>query len=256
MARTFDNLIGGTRARLARLRAKADTMNTARIKHYKTGADCGYRYSKAPRYTWRDVRYSKCGYTDAHGPHFNASGDYCTLPASVLDGLRDVGSTPDILGRRYGGWYADAFQDETYTGHVWQLPARNGAARYIAGYITQGEYAVLDCTRGRLVHYCQKESAARAADGLAECMAERDREYSERDQAVQIADVNRQDALADARRLIAQLKEQKAAGPLAGSLCQRLTLELENARDEWHAALNKWIEARDELTRYESRAGA
>ena len=256
MYNKFDNLNGGTRARLAQLRKKADEMNTARIKHYKTGLDCGYRYRGAPGYTWRDLRYSKCGSADAHGPHFDTSGNYCRLPASVLDGLRNIGSTPDILGWRYGGWYADAFQDETYTGHVWQLPARNGDARYVAGYVEkESGYAVLACARvGRLEPYDDKESAARAADQLAERMAERNREASGISDAEFKAGEEKADALENARRLVQQLKEQKTIGPLSSSLCARLTGELETARDEWRAALNKWIEARDDLARYESRA--
>ena len=210
-----NNLNGGTRARIAKMRRYRDEWNAKQ-------SSGGKRYSCRARLDdgiagilqARSHGIGKIG-TDSHGPTFSECGNYALIPSDVLDGLRDCGTVPDILGNRYGGWYADAFQDETYTGQVWQIPSRNGEAVCISGYVERDSgYAVLNATGGRIETFCSypgKDScdepdalreAARAADGLAERNAERDREYSERWQEASRHDSEREDArseLKDAR---------------------------------------------------------
>lgn len=200
MRNIHTNLNGGTVARIAKMRRYRDEWNAKQASgdkrySYCTRLDDGIAgILQARSHGIGSIRVS------AHGPTFSECGNYASIPSDVLDGLRDCGTVPDILGNRYGGWYADAYQDETYTGNVWQLPARNGEPQFIAGYVERDSgYAVLDATRGRLTLFDDREDAARAADGLAERMAEREREHSERWQEASRHDSEREDARRDLR---------------------------------------------------------
>lgn len=226
----MNNLKGGTVLRLAQLRARAAKYNTV----------------------WRAVRYAKCGYVEAHGPYYVPGKDYATVPTSTLEGFRDVGDVSDVLGSRrfYGGYYADVYGMEVYTGHVWQLPARDGKPQYIAGYIEQeGGYAVIEARGRNLELYDDKNDAAHAADELARIMAEQNRDYSELDQAHNDAMEEKDDAKTAVLNLTRAIKAQKAAGPLAVELCGLLTDKLDQARDNWKDKLNAWIDAARALSR-------
>ena len=68
---------------------------------------------------------------------------------------------------RRTGWFADAFQDQTYRGVILKL-----GARFVAGYVaSDGDGQVWD----RSTVYDDAISAARAADSFAEHEAEKDR---------------------------------------------------------------------------------
>ena len=210
--RTHNNLNGGTVQRIAKMRRYRDEWNAKQ-------ASGDRRYSCRSRLAdgmagilqARSHGIGKIG-TNSHGPTFSECGNYASIPSDVLDGLRDCGTVPDILGNRYGGWYADAFEDETYTGQVWQIPSRNGESVYISGYVERDSgYAVLNASRGLIETFCSDpgedsydkpdalREAARAADGLAERNAERDREYSERWQEASRHDSERESAREDLR---------------------------------------------------------
>ncbi len=226
--RTHDTLKGGTVARIAKMRRYRDEWNAKQASgnkrySYRTRLDDGIAgILQARSHGIGSILVS------THGPTFSKCGNYASIPSDVLDGLRDCGTVPDILGHRYGGWYADAFQDETYTGNVWQLPARNGEPQFIAGYVEQNSgYAVLDATRGRLTLFDDREDAARAADGLAERHAERNREHDERWQEASRHDSEREDArseLKDARMSaqanIACMRELLAIGADSNAIGQ------------------------------------
>lgn len=50
-------------------------------------------------------------------------------------GLRFVGYCDKLYSHiRHTGWYTDAFQNETIRGVVYQLPGRNGKARFVVGH--------------------------------------------------------------------------------------------------------------------------
>lgn len=118
-------------------------------------------------------------------------------PASV--GLRQVGFS-DEVAKAYGsrsiqhqGWYSDAFQDETYRGAVFQLPARDGRERFLAAY-AQGDGWIIDPSQvfsettrtDTQTDVCDLDSAleaARSADQMAEREAAKEREYQEAWQA-------------------------------------------------------------------------
>ena len=83
---------------------------------------------------------------------------------------------------RHTGWFADAFQDQTYRGVILKL-----GARFVAGYVASdgdGDGQVWD----RSTVYGDATSAALAADSLAQHGAEEDREENELWHAAKLAD--------------------------------------------------------------------
>jgi hypothetical protein len=130
--------------------------------------------------------------------------NYAWIENTESAGLRFVGYCDDICQNiRHKGWYTDedGLNGETLRGAVWQLPARHGIARYIAGYEDpcnegaafvdldiiggeggysirwsgHGEPEMADQTRA---NEDSKREAALRADSIAERNAEREREYN------------------------------------------------------------------------------
>jgi len=97
-------------------------------------------------------------------------------------GLRFEAWADDVLRLRHTGWYADEFQDETFRGAVFRLPAgRKGYDRFVAGYgESLSEGFVIDLTE---VWEGDFIGAAREADRLAERSAEDAREWQARESA-------------------------------------------------------------------------
>ena len=117
-------------------------------------------------------------------------------------GLRFVGYADEVCKRNYAyngeidhtGWYSDDMQYQTLRGAVFQLPARNGQSVYVAGYVEQenrkpinGDSAAIDLSRlfygepseDGASYITAAREAARAADAIAERVAEKEREYAE-----------------------------------------------------------------------------
>lgn len=170
-------------------------------------------------------------------------------------GLRFVGFADELAPRLvdHNGWFSDAYQEETYRGAVWQLPARGGRAVYLAGYREGssrrgsgrrgGDWQ--DTAYGRdqgcgaiqfgVLHYGEKggagdydresdaRDAARDADSIAESYAESSREYSEAWQAgAKYAESG--DELSEARRdALALIRETKAACSILSGLGESIT---------------------------------
>jgi hypothetical protein len=188
--------------------------------------------------------------------------DHVSAPYELVDGWRDVGDSADIISLRHAGWYSDADGSETYRGHVWQLPARDGSPRYVAGYTEDqggkfgtraGGYVMLECERGALAFYDDKEDAARAGDGLAERMAEDAREYSERWQEASGHASDRYDARKDlknarhaARVVVKALRETKDATGLDATRAL-LRDELAQRRDAMREALQRIAECSEKI---------
>jgi hypothetical protein len=231
----MDNLTGGTKTRIIRMKKWADKINASRAKHSP---------SVQPM-PWQEAYRPKCGSTPIHGPNFSEDGRRGFIPVQALEGLRQTGMAHDIVRLKHTGWYADAYCSELYCGQVWQMPARNGSPRYIAGYVEQdAEYAVIESEKGQFCIYDDKEEAARSADYLAEKCAERQREYSEAERAENDAMELKDDAKTAVHAIVKALKDQKQVGALAGSLCEYLVDELQEAREQWNEALGKWLEAK------------
>lgn len=124
---------------------------------------------------------------------------------------RYVGTAQDVMNnnsgyRRLGhaGWCCDDNQDRIAIGHVYKLPARNGKPYYFPAVEIKGT----NCHTARpLDHYESKEEAARAADGYAERLAEKEREYYEQDQREQAIEAAKE-AIVEARRSALALLKQ------------------------------------------------
>lgn len=102
------------------------------------------------------------------------------------DGLRLVGRADEVGGREsrrvdHSGWYTDStFQQETLSGYVLQLPARNGKPRYIPGLAHSDSEGV---TLYPLQMLDDPLDAAARADHIAEREAETERGYNDAWQA-------------------------------------------------------------------------
>lgn len=126
-------------------------------------------------------------------------GDKLRWTESTPDaGLRFVGWSDELTRLGHNGWftYPDGEPGDTLRGGVWQLPGRNGEALLIPGY---AEFDGRDETNegsaclcfsaiirqpmrdvyGNLDETDGARDAARYADGIAESMAEDERDYRE-----------------------------------------------------------------------------
>jgi hypothetical protein len=153
---------------------------------------------------------------------------------------RFTGTAYDIArGEGYGrdyprGWYTrhDDY-DETTSGVVYQLPARNGVPQYIAGYSDPNDNGA-DLSFDETFE--DKMEAARAANRLAELMAEESRAYDEAWQAGnRFADLGRE--VQELRRdLLATIREAKqAAKTLRGTfpaLCETIQASIQETLTE------------------------
>lgn len=176
-------------------------------------------------------------------------------------GLREAGAADEILSLRHTGWFADAFQDETYRGAVWQLPGRNGRPQFVYGYPDpNNEGAALICfdveTGDDSEGYDAKREAARNADSMAESFAEAEREYSEAWQAArqwqELGDdmkAARQKARALVREMRLAIREGKQAG---AAICEALRVKLADYAAQWEAARQEREALDDSFYYYES----
>ena len=142
-------------------------------------------------------------------------------------GWRVTGDAADILPHREAGgcnWYADNHQDAVIKSAVLQLPARDGAPRYIpATYCTDWDGA----TCYPLDWYDTQEEAARAAASYAEQEAEQSRDYYARDRAEQDTAEAREEIHrinAEALALVREIKKQGRA--FSPAICHALRGQL------------------------------
>ena len=157
----------------------------------------------------------------------NHSGRAYYVDDLSKSGLRLVGDAADILPHRAAGgcnWYADNHQDAVIKSAVLQLPARNGAPRYVpATYCTDWDGA----TCYPLDWYDTQEEAARAAASYAEQEAEQSRDYYARDRAEQDTAEAREEIHrinAEALALVREIKKQGRA--FSPAICQALRGQL------------------------------
>ena len=236
----FDNLVGGSRTRLAHMRAYVQKWNSD--KWHSTRID------------WHAARSHGAGSirSEAHGLGFSDYG--AAIPASALSGLRDAGTAESILNLRHSGYFADDYQDELYVGRVWQLPTRNGEPLYLAGYVERDSgYAMLCASNSRLETFDDPKDAARAADGLAERNAECEREYSERWRAATDLDDEIAAALTAVRSIRSAWKanlnawidaRKRGASAAAGTL----SCHMSDAMSRYRDAAEKVRELREKLS--------
>jgi hypothetical protein len=126
---------------------------------------------------------------------------------NVSKGLRRVGEVGDIIRMDHNGWYTDNFQNETVSGEVWQLPARDGEPQYVPAVEDpcNPNCAALDFHSITT----DKEECARWADSMAEQWAEREREYQAREDAknrLEAIEAEIKDEYKDFRRITREIR--------------------------------------------------
>lgn len=181
-------------------------------------------------------------------------------------GLRFVGDACDLIGGRNvpTGYYTDAEGEySTLRAGVWQLSGKGRHARLVAGYRefdgkseTNPGSARIDCRTiyrvdmsdafGNLDEMDETREAARAADGIAESTAEREREYNEAYQAGRKAaeiDAEALELRTRARAVAGAAKAHRRskAGPVMGAALERTLSDLlETISEKREARESTW----------------
>lgn len=187
------------------------------------------------------------------------------LENTAAAGFRFCGWSDEIAretghGRsiEHTGWYSRAgdWSGDKLRGGVWQLPARDGSARYVPGYAEfegRGEtnpgsaaLALWEIERGERGDERDDSAlweAARAADGIAEAQAEAERDYSEaqdsgQQAAEQIGDA--ETARAAALALVSEMRAlERESGRPAGIVRANALKALSDAREALETARRK-----------------
>lgn len=252
-----NNLLGGTRSRLRRMRSYVQGWNTDEKKKAR-----GVR-----AITWRDARSHGVASirVESHGPSFSQDGRYANIPECVLSGLRfEFASETETAKNRYArdrceGWWADVDCDLLYRPAVWRLPSRGGESSWLAGYVERdgvrrdsspsdsspSRYCVLSCRAGRFDTFSDERGAVNEAERLAERMAEDAREYDEKWQEASRASDEREEARQEFKSLamrvcmaLQALRDQRAkAGGVADSVCALILRNVREQREEMRQAL-------------------
>lgn len=175
--------------------------------------------------------------------------NYAWIENTESAGMRFAGFADELAPRavNHKGWYnsPDNIFGEVYRGAVWQLPGRDGVARFLAGYVAPDSggaaFVCLDIISEAPLHCEQsqdkanddaKREAALRADSIAEREAEKEREYNEQWQAgARWSDLGEQ--CADIRRellaLLGEMKaERKARGASGETICKTLRAAVRN----------------------------
>jgi hypothetical protein len=160
------------------------------------------------------------------GDAFQCGGSFVRWTENTHSiGLRFVGMADKVAPRsvKHTGWYCsdDNETGETARGAVWQLPARNGLPRFVAGIfdpINEGAALLIVDTVAD-----DEIAAAHRADQLAERFAEREREYQRVSSARFRYDELTDDITARRKECLALIRELKprlrSFGP---ALCKAL----------------------------------
>jgi hypothetical protein len=165
------------------------------------------------------------------GAPFTMRGDVCRWIDSPADhGLRMVGFADKVAPRsvRHTGWFLDddGISRETARGVVFQLPARDGAARYVAG--------IADPFNNGPAVVCfdiadDETTAAHWADHLAERYAENERDHRRASNARLRFDELGEEVAQHRRDCLALIREIKARGAAFGpAICAALRDHVES----------------------------
>lgn len=116
------------------------------------------------------------GYFHAPKPNANAGMSFY-LDSDFMPGMRWQWADEVVKSIGHKGWYCEEdYQGDTIRGLVFRLPRSRG---FLAGW-SMGKSMASEVESGI---YETEEAAARAADSLAEEVAEREREYQEEERA-------------------------------------------------------------------------
>ncbi len=205
------------------------------------------------------------------------------IESPAAAGLRFVGFADEISKAQHSravdhtGWYLNEFQDESVRGAVWQMEARNGAPRFVAGYddpyngradsdgaacisfdeIFTGERGDDESPN----HSGAAMEAAIRADGIAESMAETEREYQAASSAGFEYSELAGEISATRRQTIQLIRELKTAAKLISAdsvraSCAALRATIKRNLDEIKEAREKRRELFDEFGSHDGFANA
>jgi hypothetical protein len=158
-----------------------------------------------------------------------------------------------IIRLGHTGWFTDSDGGEKIRGEVWELADDNDRkpSIFLAGYTEEnGAYICLSCTRGTLDTFEEASEAARAADGLAESHAEREREYQERwQEACRCADeiASAKSDAAIARKNWRTLRNAARVPGMTGNESADLVILAEEKREEHSELIARIVEKRERI---------
>lgn len=223
-----------------------------------------YRYIRKNRKSTTAVdalelarHYAKKGeYPRLYGPvSYNPDNNGVRFVENIENGLRFCGFADEVSSRvGHKGWFltVDGVSGEVARGIVAQLPARDrGTPLYVPGYMAHDD-------GGSVVNfsdwYEEAEEAATVADGMAEAIAESEREWD----AGWIEGGHYEDAkeaAVDARKealpLFKALKEEATDSVLKAAAYNRLS----DLIDTWRDAKNEMLQAVGRCWSDDMRAG-
>jgi len=139
------------------------------------------------------------GYSDGYGtgkglagaPFMAGRTRLRWIESTAAAGFRFIGWADDLnRSIRHHGWYADAMQSRTLRGGVWALPSKGGRVRLVPGYAEFEGREEMNAGSAALALWDMEtgpeadrddyaRDAASVADGIAESVAEDEREFSE-----------------------------------------------------------------------------
>lgn len=252
-ARERREITGGAGEALAELRAAEEAARKAARRADSACAWHGDRGRYGPG-TWQGAEeapeHARKPFSHGHGflasaMHGGKHGEIYALHDDSGDVLRNVADAGDVARLGHGGWYdnphGESFHDGSglVIGVVGQLRGRDGLAAFVPGYRfgghdDSGTFDLRDVYKADGPEDWQaeeaREEAARAADGLAESAAERERDYQTAwaaGQAWDYAGERLAEIRGEIRATLAERREMKAASPGA-ALCALLREAIES----------------------------
>lgn len=235
-------------AKLAR-----DNYKRLRADIYAQSADDALRAARmyaARGIEWRTTRGAK---TSNGAPYEGRGERWRWIENPARAGFRFVGFADEIARLNHTGWFTDNFQDETLRGAVYQLPARDGCARFYPGIpdLINGDGGAYGPTRicvsdefradktENSDHGARDSGTARdcanRADHYAEKSAEREREYQSAWRAGADYAQWRESIESERKRALALLREMHSLRRRendAPTICAELRARISKARDE------------------------
>lgn len=195
--------------------------------------------------------------------------------ATETAGLRLVGLAHEVSPAGYAysrnavehtGWYLsdDNWTGKTVAGVVYQLPGKNGRARYLAGYADPWNDGAA-CLSIEVIEGDARDSswdsddglrdAAREADSIAERMAEKERDYQRAWRAGRDCEDKRDEVIHIRRELLAALAERdKTLETKTPNLCAMLRRIVESRLDQIRELREEIERLKDEFGRDEGFA--
>lgn len=250
----YDNLRGGSRARLNYYRQKAiQSLETIR-KHHAPESAYRLNMESNPK-PWKRERF-----ITPHGLGFNAPGTTFTRSEDGRKIYGDTGSLDHLrklpredIPHEYGrGWYADEDCIETVTGLVAVLPSRKDGPRYLAYIAWSDRDGITICAET----FNDAHAAWSCADDMARYAAEEERDYNEKWNAAREVYEHQEEqrevlraAHGEARRLVAVLRDLPRTADSRATICDMIR----ECRDRMRRALRAIAKDAETLAGYSAQ---